>query len=188
MCRSLHCAYLLAHHTPAPGKGNPYGPSVGCLRGRPPILRLPEARAWRGVAKSGVCRRAYFSPPPPREDGARSSVVKTPGSVTRFPDGPQPPLAFTEYVPITTVVTLRRASPVDRNRPPLEAVSSQLRNSARGLRGVPVNLTDTRNPSRTMLDISSRVRVHVEHCRRRRMTWGFAMLLSSTHRPESRTP
>ncbi|EFL40456.1 GAF domain-containing protein, partial [Streptomyces griseoflavus Tu4000] len=115
-----------------------------------------------GVAKSGVYRRACFSPPPPREDGARSSVVKTPGSVARFPSGSQPPLAFTEYVPITTVVTLRRARPVDRNRPHPEAVSSQLRIWARGLRGVPGDPTDTRNPSRTMLDISSRVRVHVE--------------------------
>ena len=33
MCRSLHCAYLLAHHTLAASKGNPYGPSVGCFRG-----------------------------------------------------------------------------------------------------------------------------------------------------------
>ena len=36
---------------------------------------------WRSLA---FCRRAYFSSPPPREDGARSSVAKTPGSVTRF--------------------------------------------------------------------------------------------------------
>jgi hypothetical protein len=35
MCRSLHCAYLMAHHTPALGKGNPYGSSVGCFRGSP---------------------------------------------------------------------------------------------------------------------------------------------------------
>lgn len=55
------------------------------------ILRLAKARAWRGVAAPGVCRRAYFSPPPPREDGARSSVVKTPGSVARFRDDPNHP-------------------------------------------------------------------------------------------------
>ncbi|EOY48933.1 GAF domain-containing protein [Streptomyces lividans 1326] len=48
------------------------------------------ARGWRSLA---FCRRAYFSSPPPREDGARSSVDRTPGSVAGFqvvPNHPRP--------------------------------------------------------------------------------------------------
>ncbi|AKZ56737.1 hypothetical protein SAM23877_3692 [Streptomyces ambofaciens ATCC 23877] len=59
-------------------------------------------------------------------------------------------------------MTLRKAPPVDRNKPSSGAVSSQFRIYARGREESRPHLTDTRNPSRTMLDISLRVRVHVE--------------------------
>ncbi|CAL2056139.1 hypothetical protein GCM10009566_16410 [Streptomyces murinus] len=80
----------------------------------------------------------------------------------QVPGGPQPPLAFSEYVPITTAVTLRGASPVDRSGPFPQAVLSQLDGKARGSGKSPTSPVDTRNPRRTMLDIPSRVRVHVE--------------------------
>src|ERR1044072_7408064 len=111
-----------------------------------------------GVATSGVLPSRPCSPPPPREDGARSSVDRTPGCCARFRAVPSPPLALTEYVPITTAVTLCRTRPVDRNTPFPEALFGQLCYSAIDSRSP----TDTRYPSRTMLDIPSRVRVHVE--------------------------
>ncbi|GEJ99601.1 hypothetical protein TNCT1_18780 [Streptomyces sp. 1-11] len=80
----------------------------------------------------------------------------------QVPGGPQPPLAFIEYVPITTVVTLRGAPPVDRSEPSPEAVLGQLGSKARVSRESHFKPMDTRNPRRTMLDIPSRVRVHVE--------------------------
>ncbi|GHI06508.1 hypothetical protein Scel_48290 [Streptomyces cellostaticus] len=80
----------------------------------------------------------------------------------QVPGGPQPPLAFSEYVPITTAVTLRGARPVDRNQPIPEAVLSQLGSKARVSKETHIRPMDTRNPGRTMLDIPSRVRVHVE--------------------------
>ncbi|GGX11784.1 hypothetical protein GCM10010297_36390 [Streptomyces malachitofuscus] len=100
------CVPVGASH-PRAGQGEPLWAELG-LPPRPfhPYCVYQKYGRGVGVAKSGVYRRACFSPPPPREDGARSSVVKTPGSVARFPSGFQPPLAFTEYVPITTAVTL----------------------------------------------------------------------------------
>ncbi|GGK65286.1 hypothetical protein GCM10010094_27880 [Streptomyces flaveus] len=51
MCRSLHCAYLLAHHTPVQDKGNPYGPSTGCVRVHTaPINSMGMAWGWRRLA------------------------------------------------------------------------------------------------------------------------------------------
>ena len=50
MCRSLHCAYLLAHHTPVGDKGNPYGPNVGCVLGSlaPTAVYQKHGLAWGG--------------------------------------------------------------------------------------------------------------------------------------------
>ena len=75
--------------TPLPEQGKPLW-AERLARVRPHTASI-KAWAWRGVAAPGVCRRACFSPPPPREDGARSSVVKTPGSVARFRVDPNCP-------------------------------------------------------------------------------------------------
>jgi len=71
--------------------------------------------------------------PVPGRDVA--GIVADVGSaVTRFrrlPTSSRRPLALTEYVPITTAVTLRGTRPVDRNQPLPEAVLSQSCNFAR---------------------------------------------------------
>ncbi|WP_369218294.1 hypothetical protein [Streptomyces flavofungini] len=74
------------------------------------------------------------------------------------PEGPQLPLAITEYVPSPIDATLYRTSSVDRNMPYPELFSAKFSRSIVALE-VPV---DTRKPSRTMLDIPSSVRVHLE--------------------------
>ncbi|GGV01656.1 hypothetical protein GCM10010260_42730 [Streptomyces filipinensis] len=118
-------------------------------------LRRGGGEVWRFAVARGSLRL--------RQGGWGSAVGGYDARVRRqVPGGPQPPLAFSEYVPITTAVTLRGARPVDRNEPLPEAVFSQLGSKARGSEETLTNPMDTRNPSRTMLDIPSRVRVHVE--------------------------
>ncbi len=67
MCRSLRCALLVAHHTPAgkrprggipgntsaKGKGNPCGSSTDCVRDGPAtasVTSMGVARGWRSMA------------------------------------------------------------------------------------------------------------------------------------------
>lgn len=53
MCRSLHCAYLLAHHTPRRA-GEPRGPGWNCLRGHSTHTAsnrsMGVAWGWRSLA------------------------------------------------------------------------------------------------------------------------------------------
>lgn len=183
----MHCAYVLARHAPGPPGGGPWG-GISAASLLVPIGRrllsgtaTDRARAWRG---GGDAWRIAV----PRSAWSLSHGGWGPG-LRRLgrPAGPsgsgagQLPLTHIDYVPIPTAVTLRRAVPVDPNMPLPPAFFSQVEVAARA----PV---DTGNPRRTMLDIRSSVRVHLEALPPAQKVRGFAMFSRRTHWPEGLMP
>ncbi len=176
--------------SPACGRGRPVGPCVEPGGGRRRLALTGSALAGPGTPVASAA-----------EDGARSLSTGTPGAAARFPQGPcLPPVhTLSVFVPGTAVVTrppeafargpsaLPRPNEVSRPQYALPADTFEPSSPfwARFLRARATR-RNLGNPRRTMLDISSSLRVDVDHCRRRGITWGFAMLLSNTHRPENR--